>query len=200
VSRLRLKQDFGGVGCNCTTSASRAAGARPALWSVLMPQSPRLRGLVSRRRRLAALAAVALAGLAPLVSPAVPVPARADAPASAAPNGAVGPGYWLVASDGGIFSFGSARFFGSTGAIHLNQPIVGMAATPAGAGYWLVASDGGIFSFGDARFFGSTGAIRLNRPIVGMTPTPSGRGYWMVASDGGIFSFGDAAFYGSTGA
>jgi hypothetical protein len=165
-----------------------------------MPQSPRLRGLVSRRRRLAALAAVALAGLAPLVSPAVPVPARADAPASAAPNGAVGPGYWLVASDGGIFSFGSARFFGSTGAIHLNQPIVGMAATPTGAGYWLVATDGGIFSFGDAGFFGSTGAIRLNRPIVGMTPTPSGRGYWMVASDGGIFSFGDAGFFGSTGA
>ncbi|MGH9080917.1 MAG: hypothetical protein ACRDYE_12750 [Acidimicrobiales bacterium] len=38
-------------------------------------------------------------------------------------------------------------FFGSTGAIHLNQPIVGMASTPDGGGYWLVASDGGIFSF-----------------------------------------------------
>ena len=33
----------------------------------------------------------------------------------------------LVASDGGIFSFGNAHFYGSTGAIHLNQPIVGMA-------------------------------------------------------------------------
>ncbi len=61
------------------------------------------------------------------------------------------PGYWLVASDGGIFSFGSARFHGSTGAIRLNRPIVGMASTPSGNGYWLVASDGGIFSFGDAR-------------------------------------------------
>jgi hypothetical protein len=38
-----------------------------------------------------------------------------------------GKGYWLVASDGGIFSFGDARFFGSTGAIHLNKPIVGMS-------------------------------------------------------------------------
>jgi hypothetical protein len=109
-------------------------------------------------------------------------------------------GYWLVASDGGIFAHGDARFFGSTGAIRLNQPIVGMAATPSGNGYWLVATDGGIFSFGDARFFGSTGAIRLNRPIVGMAATPSGRGYWLVASDGGIFSFGDARFFGSTGA
>ena len=34
----------------------------------------------------------------------------------------------------------------------LNQPIVGMAATPDGSGYWLVASDGGVFSFGDAPF------------------------------------------------
>jgi uncharacterized delta-60 repeat protein len=68
------------------------------------------------------------------------------------------PGYWLVASDGGIFSF-SNPFYGSTGNIHLNQPIVGMAATPDGGGYWLVASDGGVFSFGDAQFYGSTGTF-----------------------------------------
>ena len=43
-----------------------------------------------------------------------------------------GDGYWLVESDGGIFSFGDARFFGSTGALRLNQPIVAMAATPTG--------------------------------------------------------------------
>jgi hypothetical protein len=32
-----------------------------------------------------------------------------------------GKGYWLVARDGGIFTFGDATFFGSTGAISLNQ-------------------------------------------------------------------------------
>jgi hypothetical protein len=37
-------------------------------------------------------------------------------------------GYWLVASDGGIFSYGDARFFGSMGASHLNKPIVAMAS------------------------------------------------------------------------
>jgi hypothetical protein len=109
-------------------------------------------------------------------------------------------GYWTVASDGGIFAFGGAQFYGSTGALRLNQPVVGMAATPSGKGYWLVARDGGIFAFGDAQFYGSTGAIRLNQPVVGMAATPSGKGYWMVASDGGIFAFGDAQFYGSTGA
>jgi len=110
-----------------------------------------------------------------------------------------GNGYWVVGRDGGVFTSGDAKFFGSTGAIRLNQPIVGMAATSSSAGYWLVAADGGIFSFGDANFQGSTGAIRLNQPIVGMAATPSGNGYWLVARDGGIFAFGDASFYGSTG-
>src|SRR4051794_19706229 len=36
-------------------------------------------------------------------------------------------GYWMVGSDGGIFTFGNAGFFGSTGSKHLNQPVVGMA-------------------------------------------------------------------------
>jgi hypothetical protein len=39
-------------------------------------------------------------------------------------------GYNLIAVDGGIFSFGNARLFGSTDATSLNAPIVGMAATP----------------------------------------------------------------------
>ncbi len=110
-----------------------------------------------------------------------------------------GRGYWLVASDGGIFAFGDAGFFGSTGSVHLNQPVVGMAASPTGHGYWLVASDGGIFAFGDAGFDGSTGGIQLNAPVVGMAATPTGHGYWLVASDGGIFTFGDADFEGSDG-
>ncbi len=110
------------------------------------------------------------------------------------------PGYWLVASDGGIFDFGHASFYGSTGSLTLNRPVVGMAATPDGKGYWLVASDGGIFAYGDAGFYGSTGNLTLNQPVVGMAATPDGRGYWLVASDGGIFAFGDAGFHGSTGA
>jgi subtilisin family serine protease len=109
-------------------------------------------------------------------------------------------GYRFVASDGGIFSYGSSSFHGSAGGRALNKPVVAMAATPSGNGYWLVASDGGIFSYGDAAFFGSTGAITLNKPIVSMAATPSGNGYWLVASDGGIFSYGDAGFKGSAGA
>ncbi len=111
----------------------------------------------------------------------------------------LGPSYDLVASDGGIFTFGNAQFHGSMGGYPLNKPIVGMAAVPGGGGYWEVASDGGIFSFGDAQFYGSMGGHPLNKPIVGMAAVPGGGGYWEVASDGGIFSFGDAQFYGSMG-
>nr|HMS24541.1 hypothetical protein [Acidimicrobiia bacterium] len=41
---------------------------------------------------------------------------------------ASGNGYWLVAADGGIFSFGDAQYYGSMGGHRLNRPIVGMAA------------------------------------------------------------------------
>jgi hypothetical protein len=127
-----------------------------------------------------------------------PIPATPPPPVK--PPVIASRGYRLVGSDGGIFGYGKARFLGSTGAMHLNRPIVAMATTPDGNGYWLVASDGGIFAFGNARFYGSTGAMHLNAPIVGMTATPDGRGYWLVASDGGIFAFGNARFRGSTGA
>jgi hypothetical protein len=61
----------------------------------------------------------------------------------------------LVAKDGGVFSFGDAAFHGSTGALHLNAPIIGLTASSDGGGYWLGAADGGVFTFGDATFHGS---------------------------------------------
>jgi subtilase family serine protease len=117
-------------------------------------------------------------------------------------------GYWLVGSDGGIFTFGSAQFHGSTGNITLQRPVVGISPTANKAGYWLVASDGGVFAFGNAGYYGSIPGAglapagsglphSLNAPIVGMVPSSDGGGYFMVASDGGVFAFGDARFEGS---
>jgi Arylsulfotransferase (ASST)/IPT/TIG domain len=105
-------------------------------------------------------------------------------------------GYWVASSDGRVFPFGDAAYYGSPASLGLDKPIVGMASTPD-PGYWLVASDGGIFAYGDAGFFGSTGGITLNRPVVTMASTHDGGGYWLVATDGGIFAYGDAHFYGS---
>jgi Protein of unknown function (DUF4232) len=173
----------------------------------MKPGFPRLASAVAVIGLCGALLAYG-PGLASAVTPGVS--AFGDATAFGAPSQVNQPivgmastpdghGYWLVAADGGIFTFGDAGFFGSAGNIALNQPIVGMASTPDGGGYWLVAADGGIFTFGDASFFGSAGNIALNQPIVGMASTPDGHGYWLVAADGGIFTFGDAGFFGSTG-
>ena len=153
----------------------------------------------SRLHPVGILLSVVLAASSTVAIAAASSARSAPLKAASLPPLATGHGYWLTASDGGIFSFGDAAFHGSTGDIALNKPIVAMAATPTGHGYWLVASDGGIFTFGDAAFHGCTGAIALNQPIVGMAATPTGHGYWLAASDGGIFTFGDAAFHGSTG-
>jgi hypothetical protein len=52
-----------------------------------------------------------------------------------------GMGCWLVAADGGVFSFGDAGFFGSAvGFGSAEQPIAAIAASPEGGGYWLLPS------------------------------------------------------------
>ena len=117
-------------------------------------------------------------------------------------------GYWLVGSDGGIFTFGSSLFYGSTGSLTLQRPVVGIVPTADRGGYWLDASDGGVFSYGDTQFYGSIPGLglhpagsglpdSLNAPIVGMVPSSDDGGYFMVSSDGGVFAFGDARFAGS---
>ncbi len=150
------------------------------------------------RRRISIVGVVA-ALVAAAVALLPGAPASADR-RGVTQQGTLGGGYLFVASDGGIFNYGDSEFFGSTGNIALNKPVVDSVATPTGEGYWLVAADGGIFSFGDAVVYGSTGDIKLNAPIVGIHRTDTGKGYWLVASDGGIFSFGDAVFHGSAGA
>ena len=81
------------------------------------PRRPRLlagglrRGdLHLRRRRLLRLTRAA----SPLNKPIVGMAADAS-----------GLGYWLVASDGGIFTYGDAGFHGSAGRMMLNEPVVG---------------------------------------------------------------------------
>ena len=111
-----------------------------------------------------------------------------------------GRGYWEVASDGGIFNFGDAGYYGSMGGKPLNKPIVGIAAATDGAGYYEVATDGGVFNFGSAGFFGSAGNLHLNAPVVGIATAPDNHGYWTFATDGGVFNYGTGSlFKGSAG-
>jgi len=149
----------------------------------------------------AALAIVIAAGGALVAARSDAVDAAVQTRPAAASNAPTPPpeGYRLFASDGGIFTFGDAGFFGGTGGLSLNSPVVGMAGTPTGDGYWLVAMDGGVFAFGDAQYFGGLGDQTLAEPIAAIATTPSGRGYWLVALDGGVFTFGDAGYFGGLG-
>jgi hypothetical protein len=79
-----------------------------------------------------------------------------------------------------ILEHDDAAFAGSMGGRPLNEPIVGMAATPTGHGYWEVAADGGIFSFGDAAFAGSRGGVVAADRFFALVPTPTGAGYLLL--------------------
>lgn len=65
----------------------------------------------------------------------------------------LGRGYWVVAANGGVFSYG-VPFFGSMFGKKLDAPITGCAAAPDGRGYWLLGGDGGVFAFGSAKYLG----------------------------------------------
>jgi len=80
-----------------------------------------------------------------------------------------GKGYRLVASDGGVFSYGDAGFYGSTGGMHLNQPIVGLATTVPTAGAENCTNPG--FSTSEA-----TGTYNVDSG-------PSSPQYWWVDND-----------------
>jgi hypothetical protein len=72
-----------------------------------------------------------------------------------------GQGYWIVGSDGGVFTYGDAQFYGSLGDTDLDAPITDLEPTPTGCGYWLLGADGGVFTFGDAAFLGApTGLVK----------------------------------------
>ncbi len=95
-------------------------------------------------------------------------------------------GYYMVGTDGGVFNFGNLPFCGSTGAITLNQPVVGIATTQNAGGYWMVARDGGVFAFGDAGSYNSLPGLGVSvSDVAGIVPTSSGHGYYMIGRDGG---------------
>ena len=102
-----------------------------------------------------------------------------------------GNGYYILIADGGVYSFGDAVFYGSTGG---NRPgghdLTGMALCynrdGQVIGYWLVSSDGGVSSFGQAPFLGSTGGAPGRGAISNITTRPDGRSYAWVYKDGGV--------------
>ena len=123
-----------------------------------------------------------------------------------------GTGYWLLAADGGIFSFGDAYFSGAVPDYPIaqwrNEEIISFSPDTDGRGYVVVAKSGRAWWFDhpvrqqlpdilQAAF----GSPHLNAPIAGVVSRKCG-GYMMIAEDGGVFAtpLSDCAFQGSLGA
>jgi BclA-like protein len=85
-----------------------------------------------------------------------------------------GGGYWMAGSDGGVFAFGTAHFYGSLAGKHLNAPISEIVPTSDEQGYWLVGRDGAVYPFGDAATKGSMSGKALAAPVVSAAATGGG--------------------------
>jgi hypothetical protein len=139
---------------------------------------------------VAGSAAALLLAAAVTVTPAAAVSAATVPSHSARSQAAIAPGsgYWMLSASGTVYGYGfapvcgrvqpqigerhAAAIISTPGAMHLNQPVRGIIASPTGHGYLMVAQDGGIFTFGDVPFHGSHGGSPPPSPIVGATVEP----------------------------
>jgi hypothetical protein len=103
-----------------------------------------------------------------------------------------GRGYWMVASDGEVFAFGDATYFGSPRLT--DETAVAVAPMPGGGGYLVVTAYGALYGYGDATVWGSALPAAT---VVGLAVTATGLGYWCASADGAVFAFGDAQHEGS---
>jgi hypothetical protein len=74
-----------------------------------------------------------------------------------------GSGYWLIASDGGVFAF-DVPFHGSLGGMTIADPIVGASAY--GNGCVLTSSVGDAYNFSANPFFGWAATNALTAPPI----------------------------------
>lgn len=108
-----------------------------------------------------------------------------------------GDGYWVASTDGGVFTYGDAQYWGAPAEFGTQSMIVDIASTPTGRGYWLLGTNGAVYSFGDARYYGGANDRQHVGWVVSLVPTASGEGYWLFNSQGGVFTYGDARFFGA---
>ena len=104
----------------------------------------------SQRSQIIYLASLAL-------NPPAPVPAQGDKHMIASTPS--GNGYWIVKTDGAVFSYGDAQFFGGCnpgGAAPFPPGItaISIEAHPGGQGYWILSSNYSVYSFGAAGYHG----------------------------------------------
>jgi hypothetical protein len=151
-----------------------------------------------------------------------PAPAPAPAPAPQAPNQPAVPvqpnqvpdgpaaqptasrsGYWMLGTDGRVYSFGHAESHGDAPATAgRSVEAADLEPTVSGQGYWVVDSAGRVSTHGDAFALGNVepGRLVAGETVTSLSATPSGRGYWIFTTKGRTLAFGDARHFGDLAA
>jgi hypothetical protein len=96
-------------------------------------------------------------------------------------------GTYEVASDGGIFAYGGARFYGSAVGATLSA-VVGIAAAGS-AGYLVAEKDEQVLAYGDARNPVDTGGSSFD--FVGIVTFGDPGGFFPAQANGTALSYGD---------
>jgi YVTN family beta-propeller protein len=127
-------------------------------------------------------------GAPPPPAPPTPVP----------PTPAPRNGYWMLRSDGAVYSFGDAPGGGAGPVLPFGLTAAGIAPSPSGLGYWVADTFGGVYSF-RAPLFPGRPALHAGEKITSISATASGAGYWLFSSEGRVFTYGDAQYFGDMG-
>jgi poly-gamma-glutamate synthesis protein (capsule biosynthesis protein) len=106
-----------------------------------------------------------------------------------------GNGYWLVANDGGIFSFGDAAFKGSAvGDLPAGWDAIAMAGRAQGDGYWIVAVPATVTVAAAGDVHGEKRVRRLldsgGNPVAAMAPVLAGADVAIVNLETAVGSTG----------
>ena len=100
-----------------------------------------------------------------------------------------GKGYWLLGSNGSVYTYGDATFHGAEG-IFTGNYAVSISSTPDGHGYWITDNAGNSYPFGDAPYLGQVGYPGNNQPnsIISSRFEASAYGFWAADELGGVYT------------
>ncbi len=91
----------------------------------------------------------------------------------------------MVASDGGVFAFGDAKFAGSCPGIGgCSGAAVAVMPDATGNGYWLVTATGQRVRLRGRHGYGAPGPQGV--PVTSAVRTPDGGGYWILFANGAV--------------